>query len=137
MVHPPLLAVIGVLFDGVGYLLRQSSHFSGFHLDVVMEVEVGFGLHGDKVDVGVGHFKAQHGDTYFDTGTGFFKAACHAVCKALQFAVEVFVEVEDVVHLFFGDAEDVAFDYGVDVEEGQAVVGFGYFVAGYLAGYDT
>jgi hypothetical protein len=59
------------------------------------------------------------------------------VGKALQFAVEVFVEVEDVVHFFLGDAEDMAFDYGVDVEEGQAVVAFGYFVAGYLAGYDT
>lgn len=137
MVHPPKSFGIVVLFDGVGYLLCQSCHFSGFHLDVVMEVEVGFGLHGDKVDVGVGHLEAQHGDTYFDTGTGFFKAACHAVCKALQLAVEVFVEVEDVVHLFFGDAEDMAFDYGVDVEEGQAVVGFGYFVAGYLTGYDT
>ena len=135
--HSPLLFGIVVLFDGVGYLLCQSSHFSGFHLDVVMEVEVGFGLHGDKVDVGVWHFESQHSDTYFDTGAGFLEAASHAVCKALQFAVEVFVEVEDVVHLFLGDAEDVAFDYGVDVEEGQAVVGFGYFVAGYLAGYDT
>ena len=77
----PLLSVIGVLFDGVGYLLCQSSHFSGFHLDVVMEIEVGFGLHGDKVDVGVGHFKAQHGDTYFDTGTGFFKAGATRCAK--------------------------------------------------------
>jgi len=106
-------------------------------LAVVVEVEVGLGLHGYKVDVGVWHFEAEDGDAYFDAGAGFFEAARHAVGEALEVAVEVFVEVEDVVDLFFGDAEDVAFDYGVDVEEGQAVVGFGNFVAGYFAGYDA
>ena len=52
-------------------------------------------------------------------------------------AVELFVEVEDVVDFFLRDAEHVAFYHGVDIEEGKAVVGFGNFVAGYFAGYDT
>ena len=121
----------------MGYLLGQGLHLVGLHLDVVVEVEVGLGLHGDEVDVGVWHFEAEDGDAYFDAGAGFFEAARHAVGEALEVAVEVFVEVEDVVDLFFGDAEYMAFDHGVDVEEGQAVVGFGNFVAGYFAGYDA
>ena len=54
----------------------------------------------------------------------------------MQFAVEVFVEVEDVVDFLLGDAENVTFHYGVDVEKGKTGVGFGDFVAGYFSGYD-
>ena len=126
-----------VLFYAAGNLLRQGLHFVLLHLDMMMEVEVGFGLHGYQMDVGVGHFETQHGDTHFDTGTGLFEAAGHAVGKALKVAIEVLVEVEDVVDLLLGNAEDMAFDYGIDVEKGKAVVGFGNFVAGDFAGYDA
>ena len=138
-VPSPFLCVMcrDLLFDGFGYFVGQSFHFVGFHLDVVMEIEVSFGLHGNKVDVGVGHFETQHGNTDFDTGAGFFEALCHTVCEALQFAVELFVEVEDVVDFFFRDAEYVAFDHRVYIEEGKAVVGFGNFVARYFTSYDT
>ena len=46
------------LLDCVGNLFGEFLHFGRFHFDVVMKVEVGLGLHGDEVDVSVGHFKA-------------------------------------------------------------------------------
>ena len=128
----------GVLqFDGCGYLSSEGFHLVGFHFDVVVEVEVGFGLHGDEVDVCVGYFESEDCHAYFDAWAGLFKAFRYALGKVLQLAVEVFVEVEDVVHFLFGDAEYVAFHNGVDVEEGEAVVGFGNFVAWYFACYDS
>ena len=126
-----------LLFDGFGYLVGEGLHLLRRHFDVVVEVEVGLGLHGHEVDVGVRDFQPQHGYAYFYAGTGFFQAFGYAVGEALQLAVELFVEVEDVVDFFLRDAEHVAFYHGVDIEEGKAVVGFGNFVAGYFAGYDT
>lgn len=138
MEMPPCgLVVDSRSVDSFGYLVGEGLHFIGCHFDVVVEVEVGLGLHGHKVDVGMRHLQPQHGDAYFDAGTGFFQSFGNAVGEALQLAVEFFVEVEDVVNLLFGDAQDVAFHHGVDIEEGKAVVGFGNFVAGYFAGYDS
>ncbi len=58
------------------------------------------------------------------------------MCEGLEVVVEVVVEVEDVVDFFLGNAEDVATDHGVDVEECETVVGFGNFVAGNFASSD-
>ena len=59
MLFPSYLfcACLGLL-DCVGNLFGEFLHFGRFHFDVVMKVEVGLGLHGDEVDVSVGHFKA-------------------------------------------------------------------------------
>ena len=104
---------------------------------MMAKIEVAGLVEGDEVDMHMRHIDAHHGLTYLDAGAHFLQPLGNALGEEMELAEEVVVEVEDVVHLLLGDAEDMAFDYGVDVEEGQAVVGFGYFVAGYLAGYDT
>ena len=131
------MILVKLHFNGEGNLLGEGLHLCRFHLDVVMEVEVGFSLHGHEVDVGVGYFQSEDCDTDLDAWAYFLEAFGHAVGETLQLAVEFFVEVEDVVDLFFGDAEYVSFHNGVDVEEGEAVVGFCNFVARYFSGYDS
>ena len=131
------LCIALLQFDGACNLGGKSLHFGGFHLDVVVEVEVGLGLHGDEVDVGVGYFQSQHGYAYLDAGAHLFEAFGHAVCEVLEFAVEVLIEVEYVVNLFLGDAEHMPFHHWVDIKESETVVGFGNFVAGDLPSHDT
>ena len=61
--------------------------FERFHLDMVMEVEVCLGLHGHEVDVGVGYFQSEDGDTYLDARAYFLEAFGHVVGETLQLAV--------------------------------------------------
>lgn len=83
---------------------------------------------GDEVDVGVGHFEADHCDTYLATGHGGLDGARHFVGEALQAEIFVGVEVEDIVDFVFWNDQRVTRLHGVDVEECEAVVVFGYLV---------
>ena len=103
---------------------------------MVVEVHVAFVLHGDKVYMGVGYLETKHGHADFAAGAYLLDGARDAVGEIEQFVVERVVEVEDVVYFLLGDAEHMAADNGVDVEECETVFGFGYFVAGDFASYD-
>ena len=114
---PSLRKCVPLLFDSGCYLLGQLFHFFRLHFDMVVEVQICLGLHGHEVNMGVGHFQSQHGHTYFGAGACFFQPDGHTAGKTLQFAVEFFIEVEDIVNLLFGDAEHMPFHYGVYIEE--------------------
>jgi len=111
----------------------QLLHFGRLHLYVVAEIEIAGIVERHKVDVRVRNIDTDNGHTDFDAGADLLEAFGNLAAEAVQLDEEVVVEVEDVVDLFLWYAEHVALDDGVDIEEGQAVVGFGDFVAGNLA----
>ena len=122
------------LADAFGYLLEL------FRCELqvwCIETHVGFALHGDEVDVGMGHFEAQHALSYLDAGDGTLDGAGYFLGENLKSGEFVVFEVEDVVHLAFGNHECMPFLQGADVEEGVVAVVLGYLVAWYFAGYDA
>lgn len=110
----------------------QLLHLGRLHLDVMAEIEVAGIVERHEMDVCMWHIDANDGNADFDTGADLFEAFGYTATEAVQSDKEVVVEVEDIVDLFLGDAEDVALDNGIDIEECQAFVGFGDFVAGYF-----
>lgn len=119
--------------DGLANLGGKVGQLVVPHADVVAEVEVGGSVEGQEVDVGVGDVNADHSHSDLDAGTDFFQSDGYLLGKELELGVEDVVEVEEVVDLGFGDAEHMASDDGVDVEECETVVGFGHTVAGDFA----
>lgn len=115
----------------------EGLHLVGLHGDMVAEIEVAGVVERHEVDVGVGDVDADDGDAHLDAGAYLFKALGHATAEAVEGDEEVVVEVEDVVDLFFGYAEDMALDDRVDIEESETFVGLGDFVAGDFACDDT
>lgn len=124
------------LFDGGADTGGELLKFVGAHLHMVCEVEVARLVEGHEMDVGVRHIDAHHGLANLDAGTNLLEPLGDALGEEMKLAEELIVEVEDVVYLLLGDAEDMAADHRVDVEEGQAAVGLEHFVAGNLTGYD-
>ena len=105
-------------------------HGLGGHLNMVGEIEVAGFVERHQMDMCMRHVDTDDRDTDFDTGAGFLEAFGHLAAELMQIDKEVVVEVEDIIHLFLGDAEHVARDNGVDVEEGETVVGLCDLVAG-------
>lgn len=123
-----------VLVDGSSDAGGELLQFVGGHLHVVCKVEVAGLVEGHEVDVGVRDVDADDGFADLDAGADLLKASGDALGEEVELAEEVVVEVEDVVDLLLGDAEDVSADDGVDVEERKAMFRFGDFIARYFAG---
>lgn len=123
-----LLVELGA--DGVG----DGLHLIGGELELgVGEEHVLLALHGDEVDVGVGHFEAEDGLADLDAGDDGLDGTRHMGGEDVQ-AAELFVgEVEDVIDFTTGDDEGMTLHQGVDVEEGIELLVAGAAVAGYLA----
>ena len=115
----------------------EGLHLVGLHGDMVAEIEVARVVERHKVDVRVRNIDTDNGHTDFDAGADLFKATSHGATETVQLNKEVVVKVKDIVYLFLWDAKNVSADYRIDIEECQAMVGFGHFVAGYLACHDA
>ena len=120
------------LFNSCSYAICQRLQFLGRHLDMVSEIEVAWFVERHEMDVHMGHIDAHHSLADLDAGTDFLEPFGNALGEEVQFGKGGVVEVKDVVDLFLGDAEHMAADDGVDVEESQAVLGFKDLVAGNL-----
>lgn len=115
----------------------QLLHFGRLHLYVVAEIEIAGIVERHKVDVRVRNIDTDNGHTDFDAGADLLEAFGNLAAEAVQLNKEVVIKVEDVVYLFLWDAKHVSADYRVYIEECQAMVGFGHFVAGNLACHDA
>ena len=96
----------------------------------MLEVHVAFVLEGHEVDVGVGHFEAEHRHSYLAAGEGGFDGTGHALGEEGHLGQFLVVDVKDIVSLFFRYHQGVAPVDGVDVEEREELVVFGYLVSG-------
>ena len=92
-------------------------------------------VEGFEVDVGVGNVGAD--DFPDDAAAGFgFEVAAEFFGGFHEGGEVLFGEVVDFVNLELGDDESVAFDLGVNVEEGEGFGVFVDFVAGDVAADD-
>ena len=103
---------------------------------MVAEIEVGLGLDGNEVDVGVRHFHAEHSLGDACAGQSGFLSQSHALGKELQRSVVFVREVKEVVDLLFGNDQRVARSHRVDVEKRKVLFIFRHFVAGDFACHD-
>ncbi len=78
----------------------------------------------------VGHFEAHDGYAYAVAGDDFFNGMGYAFGEEHEAAEQFVIELEELVYFLFGDDEGVPLLQGADVEEGEVVFGFGYFVGG-------
>ena len=97
---------------------------------MMAEIEVPRLVERHEVDVDMWNVDANHSLADFDAGADLLKASGDALGEEVELAEEVVVEVEDVVDLLLGDAEDVSRDDRIDVEEGEAMLRLGHFIAG-------
>jgi len=100
------------------------------------EVNVGFRIHGNQVNVRVWHFQSQNHLCHFLTREGLLQGCCHAFGKQLEGGQFLVVHVEDVVHFASGNDEYVSACHGVDVKEGVELLVLGALVAGNLSSGD-
>ena len=83
------------------------------------------------------HIDADNGYANLDAGAYLLETPHHSAAETVQLNKEVVIEIKDIIDFLFGDAKDVTADDGIDIEESQAMFGFGDFVAGNLACNDT
>ena len=100
---------------------------------MVTEIEVAWFVERHEVDVHMRHIDTHHGLAHLDAWADLFQAFGHALGEEVKFAKEFVVKVEDVIDFLLGDTEHMATHNRVDVEEGQATVGFKHLVAGDFA----
>ena len=97
---------------------------------MVAEVEVARAVERHKMDMNMRYVDAHHSLAHLDTWANLLETLGYTLGEKVQFTEELVVEVEDIVHLFLGDAKYMATDNGVDVEESETMLSFGDFVAG-------
>ena len=97
------------------------------------EVEVGGSVERDEMDVCMRHVDSDHCHPYLDARADLFEAFSYGLAEEVQFDKKLIVNIEDIIDLFLGNTEDVAFGDGTDIEECKAVVSFCHFIAGNLA----
>lgn len=85
------------------------------------------------MDMSVRHIDADDSFADLDAGAHLLEATGNATGKEMELGEKLVVEVEDIIDLLLGNAEDVTPGNGVDIEESQTMVGLGYTIAGYLA----
>ena len=97
---------------------------------MMAEIEVPRLVERHEVDVDMWNVDANHCLADFDAGADLLKSFGDATCKEVQLGEEFLVEIENIVHFLFGYAEDVSRDDRIDVEEGEAMLRLGHFIAG-------
>ena len=88
------------------------------------EVNVLFRLHGNKMNVGVGHFEAKHHLCHFSTGESPSNGQGHTLGKELELGKLLVGEVEDVIYFPTRDDEGMALYQRVNVEKSVEVLVF-------------
>jgi hypothetical protein len=101
------------------------------------EIEVAGLVERHEVDMHMRHIDTYNGLANFDARTNLFQTLGNAFGEEMKLAEKLIVEVENIVDLLLGDAEDMAGNHGVDVEERETMFGLGDFIAGDFACHDT
>lgn len=101
------------------------------------EIEVARFVERHEVDVGVGNIDTYHSLTDLDARTHFLQSTSNFAGKEMEIDKKLVVEVEDVIYFLLGDAENMTFHNGIDIEESKEILGLSNFVAGDLSCNDT
>ena len=97
-----------------------------------MEIDIALGVDGQKMDVGMGHFEAEHHLGHLLAGEGCADGFGDTLGEDLKLGQLVVLHVEDVIHFPTRDDQRMGLDDGVDVEESIKLIAFRTLVAGNL-----
>ena len=100
------------------------------------EGQVGDGLHGDEVDVGMRDFEAGDHDAYAEAWDFLAEDAGYALGKYMEMCEVVILHIKYVVDFYLGDDQGMSKDNWSYIEECKAAVIFGDLVAGNFSGND-
>jgi len=100
------------------------------------EGQVGDGLHGDEVDVGMRDFEAGDHDAYAEAWDFLAEDAGYALGKYMEMCEVVILHIKYVVDFYLGDDQGMSKDDGANIEECKATVVFGDLVAGNFSSDD-
>ena len=103
----------------------------------VCKTHIGFGLHGNEMDMCVGHFQPEHALSDFDARNGALDGKGHFLCKDLESCQFIVFKVEDIIYLALGNNQSMSLLQGTDVEKGVVTLILSNLVARYLAGYNA
>ena len=98
------------------------------------EVSIALGLHGNQMDVGVGHFQSQNHLCNLAAGECLLDGNGHPLGELLVVGKFFVVHVEEIVHLTARNHECMTFHQRVNVEERIKLLVFSTFIAGNLTG---
>ena len=102
-----------------------------------MEIHVGFAVHRYEMYVCVGNFESQNDCCDLATAGYGFDALRYPLCKNRHAGKHLVVQIEKVIHLFFGYDERMAFGERVDVQKRKKIVVLRYLIAANLSVYYT
>jgi hypothetical protein len=113
-------------------------HLLGRQCELLTEkVHVTLGCDGDKVYVCMRYFQSHYRNAYTLAFDSFFEAMRYLAGKCHKIGVGFVIEIKDIIYFLFGYNQCVTFGYGADVEKCKETVILGYFVTGYLSGYNA
>ena len=97
------------------------------------KVQVIGAVDGDKVQVGVGYFEANHGNAASVTRKCVFDSARDRPGENQHVAQIVIGQVEEFVDLHFWHDKRMAFPQGKDIEESEEPIVLRYFIRRYFS----
>lgn len=103
------------LFDGGGNAGGQVAHLVGLHVDMVREIEVAGGVERHQMDVYMRHIDTDNRHTHLTAGTYLLDSLSHTLAKQMQTGKEIVIQIEDIINLALGDAENMALDHRIDI----------------------
>ena len=98
--------------------------------------QVGYGLHGDEVDMGMWDFEACDHDANAETGHFLAEDAGYALGKYMEMCEVVILHIKYVIDFYLGDDQSMSKDDRAYIEESKATVIFSNLVAGNFSGDD-
>src|SRR5579885_2034854 len=96
------------------------------------KINVPHSIYGDKMDMGVRHFKPHNSHPNTFTGDCFTNSLSHFFGKELQLGKESVIYIKNIVYLFFRNYKRMAFYKGKNIKKSKAVSRFSYFIARYF-----
>ena len=111
----------------LGELLRSELEL------LTAEIDITLGVHGDEMDVSVGHFESEHHLCHLLAGECRPQSLGYSLGKDLELSDLLIFHVEDVIHFPARNHEDMSFRHGVDIEESIELVALRTLIAGNLA----
>lgn len=123
-------AILYLLGDGPGQCLKF-----GFRQvqPRLCEIDVSDGIHGNEMDVHVGHFQSYNGRADTLAGDDLLEPQRYLLGEKIQLAQRLIAHIEDVVDLLPGDHKCVSLFDRPDIKKGNVRIVLGNDVAGNLA----
>ena len=101
------------------------------------EIEVARRVERHQMDMRMRHINAYHSHSNLHAWTDLLQPPSHTAAEEMQIDKQLVIKVENIIHLFLGNTEHVAFNDRINIEKRQKILGLGDLVARNLPCHDT